>query len=294
MRPLRTAYKVDINEQLAYGPALVKQAVQSRVGRLMNGPPHQAEGVIISLTSFPERLPKLHNCIHSLLNQSVRAEKIILYLTHEECNEDSIPSHLRRLQSKGLEIRFVDKNARSLNKICHALTDFPDKTIITCDDDKLYPLNMLERLISTAKAYPHCIVCNRSRRIVFDADGKPIPYKEWPACELVGPSSEILPMGVGGILYPAGSLHPNVLDIDLYMRLSATSDDLWLKIMSLRQGTQCVQVNPKRSAYPSIPFWQGQKLSPANIWKGGNDQNLASLLAHFDIDLAKQIRDNER
>ena len=268
MRPTRTAIKVDVKEQLIYGPALFRQAIQNGFYRLFGEPPRTADNVIISLTSFPQRLPKLHNCIRSLLSQRLRAEKIVLYLTREECGDVDVPTQLQRLQQEGLEIRYVDKNARSFNKICHALSDFPDKTIVTCDDDKLYPLNWLERLVATAKAHPECIVCNRSRLITFNARGKANPYILWPLSELAEPTSETLPMGVSGILYPPGSLHPDVLDADLYLKLCATSDDLWLKIMSLRQGTQCVQVIPMSGAFPSIPFWKGQKLSPENIWQG--------------------------
>lgn len=290
MRSARTAYKVDIQEQLAYGPALLKQAFQRRLLQFVEGKPCTADNVIISMTSFPQRLPKLHHCIRSLLSQSVRAEKIILYLAREECIDDHIPARLRRLQREGLEIRFVDTNVRSLNKIYHALEDFPDKAIVTCDDDKLYPLNWMERLVATAQAHPECIACNRSRLIVFNAHGKAVPYIQWPLSRLGGPTNETLPMGVSGVFYPPGSLHPDVLDANLYLKLSATSDDLWLKIMALRQGTQCVQVVPMRAAFPSIPFWQGQKLSPGNIWQDGNNKNLEGILTHFQLDLAQLIR----
>ncbi len=294
MRPNRTAIKVDIKERLLYGPALLNLALEPRLHRLVYGPPRSSKNVIVSLTSFPERLPKLHHCIRSVMAQSLKAEKVVLYLARDECRDENVPARLQRLQRKGLEIRYVDNNARSLNKVCHALEDFPDKMIVTCDGDKLYPVDWLERLVATAEAHPGCIVCNRSRRIVFNADVQAVPYNQWPMSRIPEPTSETLPMGVSGILYPPGSLHPDVLDTELFLKLSETSDDLWLKIMSLRQGTKCVQVTPMRSAFASIPFWKGQKLSPENIWQGGNDQNLASVLAHFDLDLAKQMRENDR
>ena len=137
---------------------------------------------------------------------------------------------------------------------------------------------------NSAKAHPECIICNRSRQIVLNAEGLPIPYIDWPRNKLAGPTKNILPLGVGGGVYPPGSFHRDVLDADLFLKLSPTSDDLWLKIMSLRQGTKCVQVIPVTNPYTSIPFWKGRKLSKENIWEGGNDQNWMNLLNHFDLD----------
>ena len=139
MAATSTSIRTEIREQLAYRPALFRHAIQRRFNRMFKPKPSTLDDVVISLTSFPQRLPKLHNCIATLLSQSVRAEKVVLYLARDECSDDIIPKRLRRLQSKGLEIRFVDRNVRSLTKIIYALEDFPDKMIVTCDDDKFYP-----------------------------------------------------------------------------------------------------------------------------------------------------------
>ena len=41
---------------------------------------HTSKDVIISLTSYPARFKNLHIVIRSLLQQRIRAEKIVLYL----------------------------------------------------------------------------------------------------------------------------------------------------------------------------------------------------------------------
>ncbi len=288
--PIR-AFKTDLQDHLVYGPALLAGAFHYQLYGRRGSQGVTARDVVVSLTSFPERLPKLYNCIRSLLAQRERAERIVLYLAREECGDVGIPTRLQQLRNEGLEIRYVDTNVRSLNKIYHALADFPDKTIITCDDDKLYPPRWLEGLVGTGRRHEGCIVCNRSREIVVDADSQIAPYRRWPTTRHTRPSLSVLPMGVGGVLYPPRSLHANVRNADLYLQLSGTSDDLWLKIMSLRQGTKCIQVRPKAAVYSSIPFWNGQKLSVGNIWDHGNDRNLARLTAHFDLDLTKLVRD---
>lgn len=285
MRSPYRAFKSDLIEQISYWPALAPLMLQYRkYGGVSTRP--VAGKTVISLTSFPARLGKLHNCIRSLLSQKVQPARIVLYLTREECAHIRLPRKLEALQDIGLEIRVADINVRSLNKIFHALHDFPEHTIVTCDDDKIYPAGWLEGLLRTQSKYSHQIICNRSRLIEFDDNGGLKPYMSWPPGKAQGPSKSLLPLGVGGVLYPADSLDKRVLDTGLYTRLCPTSDDLWLKVMAMLAGTKTVQVPDTNGVYPSIPFWNGPKLSPENLWNDGNNIALNLLLKHFDLSLS--------
>jgi len=282
MRSSYRALRTDLIEQISYWPALASLTVQhQKYGGVSTRP--IAEKTVVSLTSFPARLGKLHNCIRSLLSQKVQSAKVVLYLTREECANIQLPRKLEALQDIGLEIKFVDINLRSLNKVFHALHDFPKYTIITCDDDKLYPAGWLEGLLRTQSKYPRHVICNRSRLVQFDNEGGLQPYMLWPRGDVKGPSMSILPLGVGGILYPAASLDKRVVNAELYKKLCPTSDDLWLKVMAMLRGTKTVQVPGTNSLYPSIPFWNGPKLSPENIWSDGNTIALNRLMQHFNL-----------
>jgi len=285
MRSPYRAFKTDLIEQISYWPALASLMVQyQKYGGVSTRP--VAGKTVISLTSFPARLGKLHNCILSLLSQRVQSTKVVLYLTREECTNIQLPRKLAALQDIGLEIRFADINLRSLNKIFHALHDFPKHTIVTCDDDKIYPAGWLEGLLRTQSKYPRHIICNRSRLIKFDDAGGLQPYMLWPPGNEQSPSMLLLPLGVGGVLYPAESLDKRVLDTELYTRLCPTSDDLWLKVMAMLGGTSTVQVPGTNGVYASIPFWNGPKLSPENIWNDGNNIALDKLLQHFNLSVS--------
>jgi len=289
MRSPYRAFKTDLIEQISYWPALASLMVQQQThGRVPARP--VAEKTVISLTSFPARLGKLHNCIRSLLSQNVQSAKIVLYLTQEECAHIQLPRKLAALQDIGLEIRFADINLRSLNKIFHALHDFPKHTIVTCDDDKIYPAGWLEGLLRAQSKYPRHIICNRSRLIQFDDNGGLQPYRLWPPGNEQSPSMSLLPLGVGGVLYPAAALDKTVLDTKLYKKLCPTSDDLWLKVMAMLKGTKTVQVPGTNGVYPSIPFWNGPKLSPENIWNDGNNIALNGLMQHFNLSEADFTR----
>ncbi|WP_337659844.1 hypothetical protein [Anderseniella sp. Alg231-50] len=283
MRSRSLAFRTDIAEFLAYLPALAGTQFQYHRYAGAVRQPGSANDIVVSLTSFPGRFGKLHNCIKSLLGQRLRPSKVVLYLIKEECRGIALPDALTRLQNTCFEIRFVDTNVRSLNKLHHALADFPDHTIVTCDDDKLYPADLLEILVAAHTRFPGCVVCSRSREIVLDENGSVAPYRSWPMVKAVQPSMSLLPMGVGGVLYPPGCLDARVRDVQLFLQLCPNADDLWLKVMAVLAGTPAVQAGPQPRVYPSIPFWNGQKLSPQNIWNDGNNNALTNLVRHFRI-----------
>lgn len=281
------AFFTDLREHIAYGPALLNLGLRKSLLRSSRKPLRRADNVVVSLTSYSPRFKKLHTCITSLLSQSQQPDALILYLPRETSND--VPPKLQSFVGDRFQIRFVDTNVRSLNKIYHALQDFPEKTIVTCDDDKIYPRNWLEGLVEKAASNPKCIICNRSREIVLTPENQVARYVEWPETSVTMPSKALLPMGVGGVLYPSGSLHPDVTNAELFREICETSDDLWLKVMSLRMGTKCVQVTEIPDKYASIPYWNGEKLSQRNISEGGNDTNLRNLIEHFNLDMSKML-----
>lgn len=283
MRPKLRAIISDVTERLLYPPALCR--VQFQFARHRRGPPVRSPDrqVIVSLTSFPDRFARLHNCIKSLLGQTVRPDRLILYLSQEECANVQIPATLQKLLRHGLEIRYTPDNFGSFNKFVHVMAEFPDHLIVTCDDDKLYPSDWLDGLVSGHETYPDKIICWRSRQISLTDDDQLRPYREWPMTTHNTPSFSILPLGVGGVLYPPHCFTCEVQDASLFQALCPTADDLWLKAMAVRNGTSAVQVDPAAVVHPSIPFWNGSKLSVDNIWGRQNDASVQRLIEHFGI-----------
>ena len=106
-----------------------------RLRKAISLSPEQDSSVIISLTSYGKRVRRSAvYTVYSLLHQSVRAERVVLWLNEEEYDSHSLPSDLRFLCNYGLEVRF-GKDIGSYTKIIHSLSAFPDKHIITADDD---------------------------------------------------------------------------------------------------------------------------------------------------------------
>ncbi len=234
--------------------------------------------VIVSMTSYGKRVETVHLTILSILNQTVRPLKVILWLAENEFILENLPEPLLALQSYGLEIHFCE-DIRSFKKLIPTLLLYPSKNIVTFDDDVIYPENQLEKLLDCHQIYPNAVVCNRAHKIVFGRDGMPLPYQQWQfdtnEQEL---SHSVIPIGIGGVLYPAGSLAKEVLNQSAFKALCPTADDLWFKLMAMKQNTLTkvvAQPMPYKD-YLHIPCSQETSLWASNQFE--NDRQLRAIL----------------
>lgn len=228
--------------------------------------------VIISLTSIPSRLETLHLNIKSLLNQDVSFEKIILWL-HQDL-EDKLPGALTELRGERFEIRFC-ATTEPHRKLVETLRLYPDRFIVTCDDDTMYPDDWLSRLLGSWQQTPDDIVAHFCRKIRIE-DGEILPYRTWHSEPLGEGSNLAVALGWGGVLFPPGSLDERVLDRDAYMRLSPHADDLWYKAMAMLKGTRMRKSTKNHPTPVQIIGSQSFSLGKKNI---DEDQNRAQLLA---------------
>lgn len=106
----------------------------------------QAASLVVSLTSFPPRIERVHLVIQSLLTQTLQPHRIVLYLSQQEFPNRTLPQRLARLAQLAkdrFEIRFVEGNLGPYKKLLCALSDFSGSPIVTCDDDRIYPPQLL-------------------------------------------------------------------------------------------------------------------------------------------------------
>lgn len=82
----------------------------------------------------------------------------------------------------------------------------------------------------------------------------------------------LVPTGIGGVLYPPGSLKREALDVERFQCLAPAGDDLWLFWMARRAGFGCLMVQNIKEPVN----WngsQGVALHHQNMREGGrNDQ----------------------
>ncbi|KRM63954.1 glycosyltransferase [Ligilactobacillus agilis DSM 20509] len=189
------------------------------------------ERIIVSLTSYHKRFATLDLCIKTLLMQTMKPDKVIIYLV--ESDKKYLPKKVLRLQEYGLEIRYVRDDLRPHKKYYHAMKEFPNDIIITTDDDCLYSKYLVEELYRTYNKFPQAITAGRVRKIRAE-NGDFLSYNTWCLTEeSFRPSLSLLATGVGGVLYP-----PHLLDLSKLLNLNEINkyisvDDLWLKTVEL-------------------------------------------------------------
>nr|WP_042290346.1 glycosyl transferase [Nonlabens ulvanivorans] len=219
--------------------------------------------VIVSLTSIPTRLKTLSITIRSMMMQEYQPEKIILWL--KEDLKDEIPASLRKLEGDLFEIRF-SKYGFSHRKLIHSLEAFPDKAIITCDDDVIYHPSTLRITYEEYLKYPQSVIGNRCRNITYK-DGKLLSYGKWPFINQMPPDPQlVMPVGAFCVLYPAGSLDSRVQDVELFMKLAPKADDLWFKMMAVLNGTLSIKNSSK--IIDPVPIMGTQFVALKTVNKG--------------------------
>ena len=134
--------------------------------------------VVISLTTYSKRINQVHIVVESLFRQTQQANRIILWLAKEEFSDDTIPLILKKQIDRGLEIKYCE-DIKSYKKLLPVLSLTPDSTIITVDDDYIYPLNFVENLLKIHFRYPQSVCYYTGNRISFDSRGTLKPYVKW-------------------------------------------------------------------------------------------------------------------
>lgn len=240
--------------------------------------------VIVSLTSIPTRLRTLHITIRSMMQQEYQPELIVLWLQEDLKNQ--IPKRLSKLQGALFQIRY-SAYGFSHRKLIHSLEAFPDKAIITCDDDVIYQSDTLKIIYEEHLKFPNQIIGNRCRQMTYE-NGKITSYGKWPFVvdpPVQGPHN--MPVGSFCVLYPSGSLHQDVQDVALFTQLAPKADDLWFKAMAILNGTLSLQ-NSNRPEVP-VPIIGTQFVALKKVNKGQdfNRVQWEQICSHYQLSEGK-------
>lgn len=259
--------------------ALIKAGIRLAFPR--QGRSHGLDGnLVVSLTSYPPRYSTLHMTLACLLDQSVKADRTILWVARDDMS--LLPDAVRRLEVGGLEIRGCD-DLRSYKKLIPALEAYPDAYIVTADDDVYYGPDWLETLVRKVDPAAPAVLCHRAHGVAATTGGKLAPYLDWEfdvqdeSARM--PSGDIVGTGAGGVLYPPHALHPMVSDRALFQRLCPHGDDLWFYWCARMAGTPYQKVGGSMR----VITWRGSQETA--LWdanqSGGNDRMIRALEAEF-------------
>lgn len=248
MRPMYSLYKriFGVKKNIAVEPVVqrMREFLSSNTSALSATP--RSPRLIVSLTSFPERVNDsgiLPIAIFSIMEQTLKPDKIVLWLTEEEFPERQrdVSSEILRFCSHGLEIRWIPHNIRAYGKLVPALEEFPDDVIVTADDDVMYDKEWLEKLYNEWLENPSDIIAHRVKRVAVGDDGVK-PYNHWNFAFFATPSFRNFLTGVGGVLYPPHALHENATNEKLFKSCSPLNDDIWFWAMAVLNGKRTKRV----------------------------------------------------
>ena len=236
--------------------------------------------VIVSLTSFPAAITFAAGAVRSILNGSVKPDKVVLYLTFSQFPDGKVPSEIIKLTEENPSFEVIDyeNDIRSYRKLIPALKDFPDDIIVTVDDDVYYHKNMLRDLLRLHRRYPDAIIAHRVKRLRLGVSYRKWRKYRWYAFFIrdLRPKFGNIQTGVGGVLYPSGSLKSDMLNPEIFTKAAPTADDIWFWAAAVANGTKTAPVPFGRSKPRGLGKPKGLSLKKINV-KSGVDVNRAVL-----------------
>lgn len=241
--------------------------------------------VVVTLTSYGRRVgTTVIHVLKSLLLQSRRPDRIILWLDNINFSHEKLPARLARFCSKyGIEIRFCE-DIRSYKKLVPALQLCPNDILVTVDDDLVYKRGFLKSLCDAHEKFPADILCTLAH-CPETKDGEFLPYKEWKQNVTLMGDKPVFPLGGAGTLYPPKSLHADVINKELFMKLAPQADDIWFWAMAVMAGTRHRLIDFGYSFYQIDLLYQklhkNSSLMSSNLHKDCNDVQIRDIMEHY-------------
>ena len=248
--------------------------------------------IIVSLTSYEARFKDLEISLYSLLNQSLKPDRIILWLSDEIESLNDLPYEITKYIKNGLEIRFV-KDIGSYTKAIYAFKEYSEAIIVTADDDIYYPKKWLERLYHSYIAHPKDIQVHRAHRVRLK-DRKILPYEKWEKhVQEESARFDNFLTGVGGVLYPPNCFLSEVFRNDIFLKYAPTADDIWFWFMALiyNRRIRVVQNHIKTLSCTNLlrQILPNRKTLYSINSTGRNDEQIENLMKFYQNNILPKI-----
>lgn len=248
----------------------------------LNQPTPNDLPLIVSCTSIPSRFKVLDKTIKSVLSQNTPPKKMVLWL-HSR-HRGAIPDSLSALIGSKFSIQFTELDSPHC-KLVPSLQTYPGETFVTCDDDLMYEPDWLETLWQSHLSHPKSVIAHIARQITKDEKtGAILPYKAWPMIKQRSYCHKnLLPLGFGGVLYPANMLPSEATNKELYLKLAPKADDLWFRAVAIHHGIEARTSDS--SPEPPYPMPNSQKVSlkKTNVREDGNRLQWEALTNTFKL-----------
>jgi hypothetical protein len=252
------------------------------VNRFASAPVVSGGGPVVSLTSHGGRLRTVYITIESIGRGRCLPSRLILWID-DPVLYHNLPLALHRLMQRGLEVRLSNKYGPHAKYYPYLeSTERFTKSLVTADDDILYPRSWLKKLVTASGKDPEFVLCYRAHVVGFCRD-EIAPYTTWKPCRSLSPAARNFATGVSGVLYPPAFLQRLKLADRGFESCCPKADDVWLHVQALRNGFSIRQVTDRPRHFLTIPRTQRVALAQGNWVNGGNDRQIAATYKEEDI-----------
>ena len=233
--------------------------------------------VVVCVTSYPARIRHSWLSIESLFRQDFDDYHVVLVLARNQFPGVKLPRRLRLLVSRGLEIIWVDRDGRSFDHLWPAYMRYPSSHIISADDDKFFPTNLVSTLKKESDLRPNTIIGWRGWEMRMI--GSELRFGEgWIRATRESPSKVLFVPPGNGSLYPPQSLPDSTGDYLTREEICPNADDVWYWAMARLKGTSTFCIGEQNHR----PVWrQSRTDSLASIQPGPKE--FAAVIKHFDM-----------
>lgn len=236
--------------------------------------------IIVSLTSFPDRIDTVWQVIECMKRQTLHPYKIILWLSNEQFHGiDSVPQKLRDMQNDTFEIHFVDKDIRSHKKYQYVCRAYPNNLVLLIDDDIYYPSSFLERFYN-AFLEEKSVVVEYGCMITYKEDGTLEKYSKWPTIYKENKNNDFFFGSGGGMLFCPALLSPVLTNIELALDLCPCADDVWLNAV-VRLSDQNIHKLQSGLILPVKQKTGSKTLAELNVGQDKNDEQIFAVNQYF-------------
>ena len=246
--------------------------------------------VVVSFTSFPARINNVWQVVECMLRQTLRPQKILLWLSKEQFPTiESIPETLRKRVNNIFEIHLVDGDIRSHKKYLYASRIYPRTPLLLIDDDIYYPTDFLEKMYSEYRR-SGCVICHYGFIISYENNGNIASYSSWKELYSYCDSDDFFFGSGGGVLFRPECLYKDLTNIDLALSLTPLADDIWLNAMVRLAGLKTIKIK-SGLLLPVDNGGANVTLADHNLSQGGNDKQLQAINAYYEKAIGKKVFD---
>lgn len=201
--------------------------------------------IVVSLTSFPKRINDVWMVIDSMCRQTMQPSVICITLSEKEFpqKEKNLPLRLLQYKKYGLKILWTKNDLKPHKKYWTVMRQYPDKYIITIDDDIYYRKDLVTHLWDLSQKFKNS-VCANNVASILNKDLEFVSYNQWQYKNVISnhPSHNYIAKGNGGIIYPPFVFkNQEAFNEDLIIQTCLKADDLWLKANELINNVKVVK-----------------------------------------------------